>query len=426
MKVLIVGGGGREHALAWKIAQSRQVERLWAAPGNDGMKAVANCVAITEDDHDALIAFAKKEAIDLTIIGPEQPLADGLVNKCQQAGLTVWGPTREAARIESSKAFAKDFMAAHHIPTAESATFSSYEAAKSYVAQKGAPIVLKADGLAAGKGVMVAMTLTEALSSLEEIMARGKFEASGSKVVIEEYLQGEEFSLMAFVHGEKVYPLAASQDHKRAYDGDQGPNTGGMGAYSPVPHLPENIMDQALHDILQPTASGLVQENRSFTGILYAGLMWTNDGPKVIEFNARFGDPEAQVILPRLKNDLCGVIMAMLSGEDVSLQWSDQAVVGVVLAASGYPGAYQKGVPIPGWERLAAETLVFHAATQQQGERWTATGGRILLTARMAATVEQAQEDAYRQIKAFDDDHFFYRHDIAAKALAQTSESLQK
>lgn len=420
MKVLIVGRGGREHAIGWKMAQSKRVEQVFVAPGNDGMKPVADCVAMDENDHDALITFAKKESIDLTIIGPEQPLADGIVNKFQEAGLTVFGPTQEAALIEGSKSFAKDFMQKYHIPTSDSAVFMSYKEAREYIERKGAPIVIKADGLAAGKGVTVAMTLQEAFNGLDEMMLKEKFAEASKKVVIEEYLQGEEFSLMAFVHGEDVFPLAASQDHKRAFDGDQGPNTGGMGAYSPVPQLPEEAIKQAFNKVLQPAAIGLVQENRSFTGVLYAGMMQTADGPKVIEFNARFGDPETQVVLPRMENDLLEVILSILSGDEVTLKWSNQVVVGVVLASGGYPGPYKKGVTLTGFASLEDETLVFHAATQQQEGGWTANGGRILLTARSASTIQQAQHEVYRGMEHLQCEGSFYRKDIAQKAITPT------
>lgn len=412
MKVLIVGRGGREHAIAWKIAQSKQVHQVLVAPGNDGMKSVANCVAIDEHDHDALVAFAKKENVGLTIIGPEQPLADGIVNKFQEARLAVFGPTKEAAIIEGSKSFAKGFMQKYHIPTSASASFTSYEDARTYIEEKGAPIVIKADGLAAGKGVIVAMTLEEARDGLDNMMQKGKFTEASKKVVIEERLEGEEFSLMAFVHGEKVYPLAVSQDHKRAFDGDEGPNTGGMGAYSPVPQLPEEAVKQAFNDILQPTASGLVQENHSFTGILYAGLMQTPDGPRVIEFNARFGDPETQVVLPRMENDLVEVIQALFSGGEIHLRWSDHAIVGVVLASGGYPGPYQKGLPITGLENLDNETLIFHAGAKQQNNEWSTNSGRILLAARGAQTIQQAQRDVYREMEHFQCKGSFYRKDI--------------
>ncbi|HET7521765.1 MAG TPA: phosphoribosylamine--glycine ligase [Bacillales bacterium] len=417
MNVLVVGRGGREHAIAWKIAQSKRIGKLFVAPGNDGMKAVARCIGIDENDHAGLIAFAQEENVDLTIIGPEQPLAAGIVNKFQDAGLTVFGPTKEAALVESSKSFAKQLMQTYGIPTAASRTFISSAEAKEYVKDKGAPIVIKADGLAAGKGVTVAATEKEALHSLEDILENGKFADAGAKVVIEDYLEGEEFSLMAFVNGETVCPMVASQDHKPVFDGDRGPNTGGMGAYSPVPQLPGEVVRQSVDTILRPAARALVKENRPFTGILYAGLIQTAGGPRVIEFNARFGDPETQVILPRLNTDLVEVILSVLDGGTPALEWSEEAYVGVVLASGGYPGSYQKGVPLGGLDTLDDETLVFHAGTKQQDGRWLSNGGRILLLARGGGTVKQAQDRVYRDMGKLVCRGAFYRKDIADKAV---------
>ncbi|HET7579929.1 MAG TPA: phosphoribosylamine--glycine ligase [Bacillales bacterium] len=415
MKVLVVGRGGREHAMVWKVAQ--EADEVFAAPGNDGMKELAQCVEIDENDHEQLIDFAKKKEIDLTIIGPEQPLADGIVNKFQEAGLAVFGPTKEAAFIETSKSYAKELMAKYDIPTAKSQTFSSYKEAKDYVEQQGAPIVIKADGLAAGKGVTVAGTVKEAVQALEEMMEEDKFAGAGQRVVVEEFLEGEEFSLMAFVHGEKVYPMVISQDHKPAFDGDKGPNTGGMGAYSPVPQL-DGVSERAVETILKPTARALVEENRTFTGILYAGLIQTAEGPKVIEFNARFGDPETQVVLPRMKNSLASVIFAVLSGEDLTLEWSDEAVVGVVLASGGYPGSYEKGVQINGLDSLDNETLVFHAGTKQEDGDWKTNGGRILLAACKADRLQKAQQQVYQELERLSCEKAYYRSDIGNRAVS--------
>ncbi|HEX7066200.1 MAG TPA: phosphoribosylamine--glycine ligase [Bacillales bacterium] len=417
MKVLVVGGGGREHAIVWKFAQSERVEKVYAAPGNDGMSELAECVGIGENDHEKLIEFAEREGISLTVIGPEQPLADGIVNKFQEAGLPVFGPTEGAALIESSKSFAKDLMEQYGIPTAKSQAFTSYEEARAYVEQQGAPIVIKADGLAAGKGVIVAGTVEEAVAGLEEMMQEKKFAGAGQKVVVEEFLEGQEFSLMAFVRGEKVYPMIISQDHKPAFDGDKGPNTGGMGAYSPVPQLPSEVSEQAVRTILQPVAKALVEENRSFTGILYAGLIQTAEGPKVIEFNARFGDPETQVVLPRLNNDLAEVMTSILAGEEITLNWLDEAVVGVVLASGGYPGSYEKGIPVEGLEALDGNTLVFHAGTKLENGTWLTKGGRILLLARRANRIEDAQQQVYEELQHLSCDKAFYRSDIGEKAL---------
>jgi phosphoribosylamine---glycine ligase len=423
MKVLVIGRGGREHAIVWKVAQSPLVKKIYAAPGNPGMKETAELVNIDEHDVNALAEFAKTKGIDLTIVGPEAPLLSGIVNKFQEYDLTVFGPTKEAALIEGSKSFAKELMKKYNIPTAKYETFTSYEKAKQYIVENGAPIVIKADGLAAGKGVTVAMTIEEALDSLHQMMENGKFGEAGSKVVIEEFLQGEEFSLMAFVNGEKVFPMVISQDHKRAFDGDQGPNTGGMGAYSPVPQIPDDIVNMSVRTILEPVAKAMVKENRSFTGILYAGLMLTNDGPKVIEFNARFGDPETQVVLPRLNNDLVTVLLDVLGGKDVNLSWSEKSVVGVVLAAKGYPEEYKKGALITGLDQMERETLVFHAGTALENGQFVTNGGRVLLIGALGNSLEQAKAKAYEEIANIRCDSLFYRNDIAQKAISRVSPS---
>jgi phosphoribosylamine---glycine ligase len=423
MKVLVIGRGGREHAIVWKVAQSPLVKKIYAAPGNPGMKETAELVNIDEHDVNALAEFAKTKGIDLTIVGPEAPLLSGIVNKFQEYDLTVFGPTKEAALIEGSKSFAKELMKKYNIPTAKYETFTSYEKAKQYIVENGAPIVIKADGLAAGKGVTVAMTIEEALDSLHQMMENGKFGEAGSKVVIEEFLQGEEFSLMAFVNGEKVFPMVISQDHKRAFDGDQGPNTGGMGAYSPVPQIPDEIVNMSVSTILEPVAKAMVKENRSFTGILYAGLMLTNDGPKVIEFNARFGDPETQVVLPRLNNDLVTVLLDVLGGKDVNLSWSEKSVVGVVLAAKGYPEEYKKGALITGLDQMERETLVFHAGTALENGQFVTNGGRVLLIGALGNSLEQAKAKAYEEIANIRCDSLFYRNDIAQKAISRVSPS---
>jgi phosphoribosylamine---glycine ligase len=419
MKVLVIGRGGREHAIVWKVAQSPLVKKIYAAPGNPGMKEAAELVNIHEHDVNALAEFAKTEGIDLTIVGPEAPLLSGIVNRFQQDHLTVFGPSKEAALIEGSKSFAKELMKKYDIPTAKYETFTSYEKAKQYIVENGAPIVIKADGLAAGKGVTVAMTVEEALDSLHQIMENGKFGEAGSKVVIEEFLQGEEFSLMAFVNGEKVFPMVISQDHKRAFDGDQGPNTGGMGAYSPVPQIPDDIVNMSVSTILEPVAKAMIKENRPFTGILYAGLMLTHDGPKVIEFNARFGDPETQVVLPRLDNDLVTVILDVLAGKDVTLSWSEKSVVGVVLAAEGYPDEYKKGAMITGFDQLERDTLVFHAGTAVENGHFVTNGGRVLLIGALGDSLEQAKTKAYQEIANIRCDSLFYRNDIAQKAISR-------
>jgi phosphoribosylamine--glycine ligase len=421
MNILVVGRGGREHAIAWKVAQSPLAGKLYAAPGNPGIGEVAELVNIDELDIDALVQFAKQNAIDLTIVGPEAPLAAGIADRFMAEGLRIFGPNQAAALIEGSKAFAKELMKTYGIPTAEHATFSSYEEAKAYIEEKGAPIVIKADGFAAGKGVTVAQTVEEALAAAKAALVDGQFGTAGSQVVIEEYLEGEEFSFMAFVNGEKVYPLAIAQDHKRAYDGDEGPNTGGMGAYSPVPQISADMVQRALETILRPTAKALASEGRPFTGVLYAGLIATAEGPKVIEFNARFGDPEAQVVLPRLKTDLLEAILAVMEGKELELEWTNEAVLGVVLAAKGYPGAYERGVAIRGLDRLAPDALLFHAGTKREGGTLYTNGGRVLLLAAKGGTLAEAKEKAYQQLAAIECDGLFYRRDIGRRAIERAS-----
>ena len=420
MKVLIIGRGGREHAFAWKVAQSPLVTHIYVAPGNDGMNAIATRVPILETDVEALVQWAKKGAIDLTIVGPEAPLLAGVVDRFEREGLRIFGPKQQAARIEGSKAFAKNLMKKYNIPTASYATFTKYDEAVQYVHEQGAPIVIKADGLAAGKGVTVAMTVEEALHALHDIMVAKKFGEAGGQVVIEQYLQGEEFSLMTFVHGERVYPMVIAQDHKRAFDDDQGPNTGGMGAYSPVPQISEQIIHDAMEKIVKPTVKALKEEGCPFTGFLYAGLIATEEGPKVIEFNARFGDPEAQVILPRLQNDLVEVIVSLLDDKPVTLHWSDEATLGVVLAAKGYPDQYEKGAIIRGLERIT-KAQVFHAGTKRVNDEWATDGGRVLLVVASGKTLKEAQRLVYEQIQYIECDKLFYRRDIGHKAIARAS-----
>nr|WP_286170882.1 phosphoribosylamine--glycine ligase [Bacillus sp. NTK071] len=417
---MVIGRGGREHVMAWKAAQSSLVDQVYVAPGNVGMTE-AKLVPIEESDHEGLVAFAKKENIELTLVGPEQPLLDGIVNRFQEAGLRVFGPTQEAALIEGSKTFAKELMVANGIPAAYSKSFTDYKEAKAYVEKMGAPIVLKADGLAAGKGVVVAMTLDEALESLHDMMENNQFGAASEKVVIEEFLDGEEFSLMALVEGEHVYPLVISQDHKRAFNGDQGPNTGGMGAYSPVPQISEDVVDHAVKSILRPAAKGMKADGRSFTGILYAGLILTNEGPKVIEFNARFGDPETQVVLPRMTSDFVQAVLTMLDGETPDLTWSDEAVIGVVVASGGYPGSYEKGKPITGLDEVSSEALVFHAGTKYSESELVTNGGRVLLVASKGEDLKQASRSVYKELEHVTVEDGFYRTDIGYRAISHVS-----
>lgn len=421
MKVLVVGRGGREHAICKKMKESSRVSEVYVAPGNAGMTDVAKLVPITEDAHDKLVQFAKEEKINLVVIGPEAPLNAGLADRFMEENITVFGPKKNAAIIEGSKSFAKELMQTYNIPTASYAVFTNYEAAKAYVEEKGAPIVIKADGLAAGKGVVVALTMEEALTSLEEMMLNEQFGEASSTVVIEEFLEGEEFTLMAFVNGNVVVPMEIAQDHKRAYDGDKGPNTGGMGAYSPVPHIGKDVIDKAIQTILIPTAAALVEEDRQFCGILYAGLILTKDGPKVIEFNARFGDPETQVVLPRMESDLFEVMMAIINGEKPEVKWTKQEMIGIVIASNGYPGTYKKGAVIKGLENMS-DVFIYHAGTDKndQGEIVT-NGGRVLLVGAQADSLKEAQTKVYKELEKIDCDGVFYRRDIANKAIVPVS-----
>jgi phosphoribosylamine---glycine ligase len=418
MNVLVVGRGGREHAITRKLSESNRTNKIYAAPGNPGMVDVAELVDIQESNHEALISFAKENEIGLTVIGAEIPLLNGLADDFAKAGLRAFGPNRLAAEIEGSKSFAKDLMQKYNIPTAEYETFSDYESAKAYVEEKGVPIVIKADGLAAGKGVVVANTMEDALEALHDMLVGAKFGASSSKVVIEEFLDGEEFSFMAFVNGEKVYPMVIAQDHKRAHDGDTGPNTGGMGAYSPVPQIPNVIVEKAVENILKPAATGLVTEGRFFTGVLYAGLIATKKGTKVIEFNARFGDPETQVVLPRLQTDFVDVLEAVLDGRDIVLEWDEEPVLGVVVAAKGYPDDYEKGTIIRGLDHISNEVHIYHAGTAKDEEgQYTVNGGRVLLLAAKGTDLLAAQTKVYKDIPNLDNDGLFWRKDIGHRAI---------
>ncbi|OOZ78697.1 phosphoribosylamine--glycine ligase [Bacillus cereus] len=416
MNVLVIGRGGREHALAWKFAQSEKVEKVYVAPGNEGMRDVATPIDIDENDFDALVLFAKENHVELTFVGPEIPLMNGIVDRFKEEGLRVFGPNQAAAVIEGSKAFTKELMKKYNIPTAAYETFTDYEEAVKYIEKVGAPIVIKADGLAAGKGVTVAMTLEEALQAVKEMLQDVKFGEASKKVVIEEFLDGQEFSLMAFVNGTTVHPMVIAQDHKRAFDGDKGPNTGGMGAYSPVPQISESAVQEAIETVLHPTAKAMIQENRSFTGILYAGLILTNDGPKVIEFNARFGDPETEVVLPRLENDLVDVCNAVLDESELTLQWSEESVIGVVLASKGYPEAYKKGEIIKGLDALQ-DVIVFHAGTAMKHGDFVTNGGRVLFVACKANSLQEAKDKVYKDIGKIEGDGLFYRSDIGYRAI---------
>ncbi|MFD1171120.1 phosphoribosylamine--glycine ligase [Oceanobacillus picturae] len=410
MNIFVIGRGGREHSIVMKLAESERVSTIYAAPGNAGMQQ-AKCIGIDEMDIEALVAFAKEEQIDLTIVGPENPLNEGIADRFIEAGQLVFAPQKAAALLEGSKSFAKEFMNKYAVPTAAYATFTSADKAKEYIEKQGAPIVIKADGLAAGKGVIVAETKEQALAAVDEILVEKAFAGAGAKIVVEEFLSGKEFSLMAFVHEHNVYPMVPARDHKRAFGNDEGPNTGGMGAFSPVPDVTDDHLDFAMKEILQKTADGMMKEDRPFTGILYAGLMMTEDGPKVIEFNTRFGDPETQVVLPLLKNDLVQVILDVMDGKDPELQWEDAACVGVVLASQGYPGSYAKGVDIPALDE--AESYTVHAGTKQVNGNLVSDGGRVLLVGAKENSFELAREKVYQALApVVNGKDYFYRTDI--------------
>lgn len=412
-KVLVVGGGGRCHAIVKALKRSSRVGKIYCAPGNAGIAEDAECVAIGVEDVDALVAFARDNAIDMTVVGPEAALAVGLVDALEAAGLKAFGPTKAAARIESSKEFAKQIMKKYDVPTAAYEAFDDFDRAWEYVKNRPLPAVIKYDGLAAGKGVVVALSYEEAEAALRDMLLDSSF--GKGRVVVEDFLDGPEFSFMCVVSGKKVYPLAMAQDHKRAYDGDKGPNTGGMGAYSPVPFVTEEIREEALEKIMKRTAEGLVAEGVPFKGVLYGGLILTKDGPKVIEFNARFGDPETEVVLPRLESDFYDLVEAAVEGRDCDTLWSPDAYLGVVLASKGYPGAYKKGVEIKGLENVEAE--VFHMGTKLDGDSLLTAGGRVLMVTGRGKTLAEANEAARREIEKIDCPELFHRTDIGKASL---------
>ena len=410
-KVLVIGSGGREHAIVHALSKSKKVNEIYAAPGNAGIAKLAMCVNIKDTDVDSLVEFAKAEEIDLVVVGPEAALAVGVVDKMQASGIKAFGPTKAACQIESSKKFAKDLMKKYNIPTAGYETFDDYDSALAYVKENGFPTVLKYDGLAAGKGVVIANNLEEAQEALKDMLLDDKF--GHGKVVIEEYLEGPEFSFMCFCDNENIYPLEMAQDHKRAYDNDMGPNTGGMGAYSPLPFITKDDYEYALNEIMIPTAKAMVKENTPFKGVLYGGLMKTKDGIKVIEFNSRFGDPETEVVLPRLTSDIYDAFNAIVDGTKPVLTWEDCYTIGIVLASKGYPGSYQKGFVI----KNADSDDIYHMGTKiDDNGNLVTNGGRVLFAVAKGKTLEEANRKANMLVNEIECENLFHRTDIGAKA----------
>ena len=426
MKVLVIGGGGREHALAFKAAQSAKVEKVFVAPGNAGtaLEDKLENVAIGAEDIPALLAFAKEHSIELTIVGPEAPLVEGVVNTFEKEGLAIFGPSQGAAQLEGSKAFTKDFLARHNIPTAAYQNFTEIEPAKAYVQANSLPIVIKADGLAAGKGVIIAQTQQQAFDAIEDMLAGNKFGEAGSRVVVEEFLVGEEASFIVMVDGDNILPFASSQDHKARDEGDKGPNTGGMGAYSPAPVVTQAVNDWAIENVIRPTVDGMKAEGNTYVGFLYAGLMIAPDGSaKVLEYNCRFGDPETQPIMMRLKSDIVELCQQALAGklDQTNIEFDPRAAVGVVLAAGGYPESYNKGDEIHGLSPAKEDSKIFHAGTKTDGDKVLTNGGRVLCAVGLGDTVTEAQAKAYDLTRTISWDKVYYRNDIAYRAIARES-----
>lgn len=420
MNILILGSGGREHALLWKLAQSPEATKLYAVPGNPGMAELAECVAGSIEDNVAVVKLAQEKKIDLVVVGPEVPLMNGVVDALRAAGIKAFGPTKAAAELEGSKSFSKDIMKKYGIPTAEYEVFTDADAARAYIEKEGAPIVIKANGLAAGKGVIVAETKEQALDAVHEIMDDAAFGKAGSRVVIEAFMEGEEASLLAFTDGKTIRPMVSSQDHKRAYDGDKGPNTGGMGTYAPAPVMTKDMVEQATEKILKPMIAAMAKEGRPYQGCLYAGLMITEEGPKVVEFNARFGDPETQVVLPLLKGDLVKIMQACVDGtlDTAAVDWEDGAAVCVVMASGGYPKSYKKGYAIDGLKKAESlGTFVFHAGTAKKDGKVVTSGGRVLGVTARGGGIKEATEKAYKGVEAIRFTDEFHRKDIAHRAL---------
>jgi phosphoribosylamine--glycine ligase len=428
MQVLIIGGGGREHALAWKVAQSPRVVRVYVAPGNAGTAHEAKCqnVAIGAEDVDGLLRFAQDNLVDLTIVGPEAPLVLGVVDRFQSAGLRIFGPTQKGAQLEGSKAFAKDFLARHKIPTAAYGNFTDVAAAELFIHSHGAPIVVKADGLAAGKGVIIAHSEAEACAAVRDMLAGNAFGEAGHRVVVEEFLEGEEASFIVMADGKHVLPLATSQDHKRIGDGDTGPNTGGMGAYSPAPVVTPALHERVMREVIRPTIRGMESEGVPYTGFLYAGLMIDRHGvPKVLEFNCRFGDPETQPVMLRLRSDMVALVEAALAGEldAIDAEWDPRASLGVVMAAGGYPGPYHQGDVIEGLPTVSeTDRMVFHAGTALKDSHVVTSGGRVLCVTALGDTVSEAQRRAYEVVRQIRWNGVQYRTDIGFRAIARESD----
>lgn len=419
MKVLVIGSGGREHALCWKIAQRPDTE-VYVAPGNIGMVDVATLVNIKVDDIAGLVDFAKAEGIDLTVVGPELPLTLGIVDAFQEAGLACFGPNKAAAKLEGSKAFSKELMKKYGIPTAAFDTFTDVEKAKAFVDEIGVPCVVKADGLAAGKGVIICMTREEADKAIEDMLTDHAFGDASATIVIEEYMVGPEVSVLAFADGKSVLPMVSAQDHKRIFDGDKGPNTGGMGAYSPAPVYTEALSAEVNKTIIEPTIAAMAAEGTPFTGILYTGLMLTEKGPRVLEYNVRFGDPETQPIMVRMKSDIVALFQACVDGklDEATLEWHDEAAVCVIMASGGYPASSEKGVPIHGLDDIAAEeAIVFHSGTAEKDGEIVTNGGRVLGVTAKDATIKGAIDKAYAAVEKINFDHMQFRRDIGARAL---------
>ncbi|MBR2399940.1 MAG: phosphoribosylamine--glycine ligase [Alistipes sp.] len=412
MKVLVVGSGGRCHAIVETLSKSPQVDKIFCAPGNAGIAALAECVAIKETKVDELCEFAKQNGVELTVVGPEVALEAGIADTFKQNGLRIFGPSKAAARIETSKEFAKELMQKYEVPTAAFRTFTNFDEAMAYVKAGSLPTVLKYDGLAAGKGVVIAETLEQAEEALRDMLLDEKF--GQGKVVIEEWLEGPEFSLLCFVNGKEVYRMPVSQDHKRAYDGDEGPNTGGMGAYTELPFITDEDLEYAMENIMRRTASAMVEEGCPFRGVLYGGLMKTKQGIKVIEFNARFGDPETEVILPRMTSDICQVFCDVADGKTPTIEWNDMATLGIVLASKGYPGSYEKGYVIEGTEEV--DGSIYHMGTALKDGKYVTSGGRVMIVVCQAPTLREAQQKAAAEVAKIKCDNLFHRNDIGDKA----------